>query len=126
MPEAGDMEVIRQNLSHIRNLARAGSVEIDKAFPKPKGSATAVFAGNQVHVLLKGLIDFEEEKRRLAKEIKKLRKEMEAPGNKLSNKGFLEKAPQEIVEKVKEKHESMKTELEKLERNLKFFEAINE
>jgi valyl-tRNA synthetase len=126
MPEAGDMEVIRQNLSHIRNLARAGSVEIDKSFPKPKGSATAVFAGNQVHVLLKGLIDFEEEKRRLAKEIKKLRKEMEAPGNKLSNKGFLEKAPQEIVEKVKEKHESMKTELEKLERNLKFFEAINE
>jgi len=125
MPEAGDMDVIRQNLSHIRNLARAGSVEIDKVFSKPKGSATAVFAGNQVHVLLKGLIDFEEEKRRLAKEIKKLRKEMEAPGNKLSNKGFLEKAPQGIVEMVREKYESMKTELEKLEKNLRFFEAIN-
>jgi valyl-tRNA synthetase len=125
MPEADDMDVIRQNLSHIRNLARAGSVEIDKEFSKPKGSATAVFAGNQVHVLLKGLIDIEEEKRRLAKEIKKLRKEMEAPGSKLSNKGFLEKAPQEIVEKVREKYESMKTELEKLEKNLKFIEAIN-
>jgi valyl-tRNA synthetase len=126
MPEADDMEVICQNLSHIRNLARAGSVEIDRVFSKPKGSATAVFGENQVHVLLEGLVDFEEEKKRLAKEIKKLRKEMEAPGNKLSNKGFLEKAPQEIVGTVREKYESMKAELEKLEKNLKFFEAINE
>ncbi len=124
--EARDIEIIRQNLSHIRNLAKVDSVHIDKEVSKPEASMTAVVAGNQVHVLLKGLMDFDEEKKRLRKEIKIIREEMEVSAKKLSSKGFLEKAPAEIVDKVREKFESMKVELEKFEKNLKFFEAIND
>ena len=126
MPEARDIDVIRQNLSHIRNLAKVDSVNIDKEVSKPKASVTAVLARNQVHVLLKGLMDFDEEKKRLRKEIKMIREEMEVSAKKLSSKGFLEKAPAEIVDKVREKFESMKAELEKFEKNLKFFESIND
>jgi valyl-tRNA synthetase len=126
VPEARDIEIIRQNLSHIRNLAKADSVHIDKEVSKPEASVTAVVVGNQVHVLLKGLMDFDEEKKRLRKEIKIIREEMEVSAKKLSSKGFLEKAPAEIVDKVREKFESMKVELEKFEKNLRFFEAIND
>jgi valyl-tRNA synthetase len=62
----------------------------------------------------------------LRKEIKTLSKEMEASAKKLSSKGFLENAPAEIVAGVRDKYESMKAELEKFEKNLKFFESIND
>ena len=92
--------------------------------PKPEASATAVFGANQVHVVLKGLIDFEEEKRRIRKEIKKIEKDYELSKKKLSNPQFMEKAPEEIIESVKEKMGAMHQQLEKLNRNLSFFESI--
>jgi valyl-tRNA synthetase len=91
---------------------------------KPEASATAVFGSSQVHVILKGLIDFEEEKKRIRKEIKKIEKDYELSKNKLSNSQFVEKAPEEIIESVKEKVEFMHQQLDKLRRNLNFFESI--
>jgi len=45
-------------------------------------------------------------------------------GRKLSNKGFLEKAPAEIVTEVKEKVDLLSLKRDKLSQNLKFFENI--
>ena len=126
MPDKKEIDIIHENRGHIRNLARVNSVDIEAKVPKPEASATAVFGKNQVHVLLKGLLDFDEEKKRLRKEIKKIQKDMVVSEKKLSNKGFLEKAPGEIVDKVREKVEFMSIKLEKLEKNLAFFEAIND
>jgi valyl-tRNA synthetase len=126
MPEAREIGIVHQNLSHIRNLAKIDSIDIHKEVSKPEASVTAVVGRNQVHILLKGLMDFDEERKRLRKEIKAIREEMEVSAKKLSSKGFLEKAPAEIVEKVRERFESMKAGWEKFEKNLKFFESIND
>ncbi|MFC1820366.1 valine--tRNA ligase [Thermodesulfobacteriota bacterium] len=126
MPDIKNIDIIRQNRSHIQNLAKVDSVDVDRTVSKPEASATAVIGQNQVHVLLKGLLDFEEEKRRLRKGIKKIRKDMEGADKKLSNKGFLDNAPADIVDKVRDKVESMRVKLGKLENNLTFFEAIND
>jgi valyl-tRNA synthetase len=125
-PDEVDNEIIKRNMAYIKNLAKIDSVEIYAKVPKPEASATAVFGRNQIHVLLKGLLDLDEEKTRLKKEIKKIRKDMETSNKKLSNKGFLEKAPEEIINKVRQKVESMEVKLEKLEKNLDYFEAIND
>jgi len=125
-PEPADIAVIRAHMSHIRALARVKSVEVGSSFAKPEASATAVFGSNQVHVILKGLIDFDEEKKRIGKEIKKIEKDFDLSRNKLSNPQFLEKAPQEIIESVKEKLEYMQQQLDKLRHNLDFFESIKE
>ena len=125
VPDMKEAEIIHQNRNYVQNLARVESVEIGAKVTKPELSATAVFGQNQVHVLLKGLFDFREEKRRIHKEIKKVKKEMEISDHKLSNKGFLEKAPAEVVDQVREKLESMKVKVEKLENNLQIFEKIN-
>ncbi len=98
---------------------------IASGIPKPEASATAVFGQNQIHVLLKGILDFQEEKKRLGKQIAKIEKEIKVSNRKLSNKGFLEKAPAEIVEEVREKVETMTLKLEKLNQNLRFFETIS-
>ncbi|MBW2614909.1 MAG: valine--tRNA ligase [Deltaproteobacteria bacterium] len=119
-------DILRLNLSHIQTLAKVNEVSIDPGAPKPEASATAMFGRNQVHVLLKGLLDFEEERKRLRKGIKKIEKDMEVANRKLSNKGFLEKAPAEIVAEVKEKVEILTLKMEKLNQNLRFFETIDD
>jgi valyl-tRNA synthetase len=126
MPSKQDIDVIYQNIAHIRNLAGVDSVSVDTSVKKPDASVTSVFGQNQVHVILKGLIDFDEEKKRLKTEIQKIEKEIESSTVKLSNKGFLDKAPADIVEKVQMKVGAMKEKLDKLTKNLDFFEAIND
>lgn len=121
-----EKNILYKNLAHIQNLAKVEDISIASGAHKPEGSATAVFGQNQVHVLLKGLLDFEEEKKRIRKEIKKIKKDLEASNKKLSNKAFLEKAPGDIVAKVKDKVESFALKQNKLNQNLQFFETIND
>ena len=126
MPDDAQREILLSNLGYIKNLARVEQAIIEKALPKPEASATAVFEGNQIHILLKGIIDFGEEKTRINKEINKVKKEIAGSEKKLSNKGFLEKAPEDVIEKVKEKVSTLQTQLKKLEENLSFFEEIDD
>ncbi|MBW1828092.1 MAG: valine--tRNA ligase, partial [Deltaproteobacteria bacterium] len=109
-----ESEILNRHLSHIQSLAKVDDASIVSGVPKPEASATAVFGRNQVHVLLKGLIDFEEERKRLRKEIGKIEKDIQASDKKLTNKSFLEKAPADIVAKVKEKVEYLTLKLDKL------------
>lgn len=122
--EAAD--VLERNMAHIQTLAKVEELSIASGVPKPEASATAVFGQNQVHVLLKGLLDFEEERKRLGKEVKKIEKDMQISQKKLSNSQFLAKAPAEIVEEVKEKVKTFSLKLEKLNQNLRFFETIDD
>jgi len=51
---------------------------------------------------------------------------METMGRKLSNEQFMQKAPSEIVEEVRSKMEVLSLKVEKLNRNLTFFESIHD
>ncbi len=123
--EKEEADFLSSNLVHIKTLAKVEDATIASGIPKPEASATAVFGQNQIHVLLKGILDFQEERKRLGKQIEKIEKEIKVSNRKLSNKGFLEKAPAEIVEEVREKVETMTLKLEKLNQNLQFFETIS-
>ncbi len=125
VPSDKEAILLRENQSHIKFLAKVDNLGIEVGADKPKASATAVFGQIQAHVQLKGLLDFEEEIRRLKKEIKKVEKDIQAGKKKLANEGFLKKAPQEVVDEVKQKVSLMDAKLERLEKNLRFFEAID-
>ena len=125
VPDKGDRDIILRNLSHVQNLARVDSASAEATVTKPEASATAVFQENQVHVILEGLLDFQEERNRLRKQIKAIEKELAVANKKLNNNQFLEKAPEEIVEEVREKVGTMGYKLEKLNRNLNLFESID-
>ena len=126
IPDREDAQVIRKNMHYIKDLAKVESVEVKSRVSKPEASATTVFGQNQVHVILKGLLNFKEETKRLQKEIKKIEKDMEGAHKKLSSNEFTQKAPPEIVENVKKKVESLALKLEKLNQNLNFFVSIRE
>jgi valyl-tRNA synthetase len=119
-------EVLEDHQTHIRTLAKVEDITIGSEMTKPEASATAVFGKNQVHVLLRGILDFAEEKKRLGKAIQKLEKDIDGAKKKLTNKGFLEKAPADVVEEMKERVETLSIKLEKLNQNLSFFESIRD
>jgi valyl-tRNA synthetase len=125
IPDSTDRDIIRRNISQIQNLARVDSASAEASVAKPEASATAVFDENQVHVILEGLLDFQEEKERLRKQIRAIEKELAVANKKLNNNQFLEKAPTEIVEEVREKVGALDQKLEKLNQNLNLFESID-
>ena len=58
----------------------------------------------EVFTKLSGLVDFEEERKRLEKRKKQATKDLEKLEKKLANKNFLEKAAPEAVQKVRDEH----------------------
>jgi len=124
VPVEEERVLIDANRILIQTLARVDRMDVVEGASKPETSATTVFGQNQVHVLLKGLLDFEEEKKRLRKQISTLNKELEVVKRKLSNKQFLEKAPPEIVEKVRNRVGEMNAKLEKLGKSLRLIESV--
>ncbi len=124
VPDEEKQEVLKENRTHVQTLAKVEKLSLVSHAPKPQASATAVFADAQIHVLLKDLLDFEEEKRRIRKELEKLEKDLSLSSRKLSNAQFLEKAPAHIIEEVREKVKDMMGKREKLNQNLGFFDGM--
>ena len=124
--DASDEEILTRNLSHIRSLAKVDEAAIGPGLSKPEKSATAVFDRTTVHVVLKGLMDFKEEEQRVKKAISNIEKDLEASQKKLANRGFLEKAPEEIVAEIRDRAEGLAAKLSKLKQNLSFLETLED
>jgi valyl-tRNA synthetase len=120
-----EKEILNNNVSYITHLAKVESIDVVSDKEKPDFSATYVFSDIQVHVLLKGLINYDDERKRIDKGIKKIEKEMEMSKKKLANSDFLNQAPSHIVENVKEKVHHMSMKLEKLHQNLTILKGLN-
>ena len=70
----------------------------------------------EIRVPMAGVIDIEAELKRLDKEIERQQKEVAKLDGKLSNKGFTERAPADIVEAEKQKKVQAETDLTTLSR----------
>ena len=97
-------DVFTANKDQIARLARASEISINERLDAPRASARAVLAGGaEVAVPLEGLIDFAQERERLAKEREKLEKEAAKLEAQLANPQFAERAPAEKVLETKER-----------------------
>ncbi len=105
---------LKANAELMRRLARVTSLEVGAHVAPPKASASQVVQGSELFVPLAGAVDFEAELARLDKEIAKAAKDVEVVSRKLANKDFVAKAPQDVVEKEKEKLATARERQEKL------------
>jgi valyl-tRNA synthetase len=88
----------------ISRLVRASEIAVRERLEAPKASARAVLAGGaELAVPLEGLIDFEQERRRLQREQEKLQAEAAKLEAQLSNPNFVSRAPVERVNEVRER-----------------------
>ncbi|MBC7343154.1 MAG: valine--tRNA ligase [Clostridia bacterium] len=85
---------------------------------KPSQAIVGVAAGAEVYLPLKGTIDIEKERERLARELRSLEKDLAAAKRKLANPDFLSKAPVEVVAKEKAKAEELVGKKEAISRRL--------
>ena len=85
----------------------------------PKGSVTFVLAGATVALPLEGVVDLPVEAARLKKEIGKLEAEIAKMDQKLGNADFVGRAPEEVVEDLRERREDASTSAAKLGAALK-------
>jgi valyl-tRNA synthetase len=94
--------VFSDSTDQIARLTRAKEVSIDGSSEMPKAAARAVLAGGaEVAIPLEGLIDFEQERARLAREKEKLEKESLKLATQLGNADFVQRAPAEKVEELR-------------------------
>jgi len=118
-------EIFSASLPQIKRLTRAGDVAVrDSLTDVPRASARAALAGGaEVAVPLEGLIDFEQERARVTREIEKLRKESEKVETQLANPQFVERAPAEKVDELRARASDIRQRINALEQML---EALGE
>ncbi|MCK4404332.1 MAG: valine--tRNA ligase, partial [candidate division Zixibacteria bacterium] len=110
--------ILEDNQDHIKNLGKVGNLKIGIRMAKPDHAASAVIKDAEIFVPLEGLIDLEQERMRLEKEIARVTKLLEKTIKKLSNEDFLKRAPKQIIEKEKARREEYRKMVEKLNKNL--------
>ena len=85
---------------------------------------TAAVSGVEIYLPLKGLIDVEKETARLTKELENLDKEIKRAAGKLSNQGFVAKAPADVVEKERAKQKEYEEKKAVVAERLKYLATL--
>jgi len=96
----------------IKRLARLSQISF--APEAPEQSVQMVVRKTAAALPLQGIIDFQAEKTRLAKEIAKLKGDADKIEAKLRNADFVARAPEEVVDENRERREDALSRMEKL------------
>ncbi|EGC81668.1 valine--tRNA ligase [Anaerococcus prevotii] len=117
-----NISLIEEIKDQFQNLASASEVEVlykdDVESTDDEGLVRLVFNEFSVLMSLDELVDYEKERQRLKDEIKRLEGEIKRASGKLSNKGFVEKAPEAVVNQEREKLNDYEDLLEKTKASL--------
>ncbi|MFH1047320.1 MAG: valine--tRNA ligase [Patescibacteria group bacterium] len=97
------VELLNEQSEAIKKLARVENLTVEKSGEPIAGSASAVAVGVQVFVPLTGMINLEDEKKRLQKELDEANRYLKTLNGKLSNEEFVAKAPAKVIEVEKKK-----------------------
>ncbi|MCX8034324.1 MAG: valine--tRNA ligase [Thermodesulfovibrio sp.] len=117
-------DVLNQGDKFILKLAKAKELKIAEDIVRQKGSAISVKKDFEIYIPIKDMIDINQEKRRLIKELHKTEQDINFLNKKLMNEDFIKNAPKDVVEKDKEKYEELLTRRDKIKENLKVLEEI--
>ncbi|BCD99588.1 valine--tRNA ligase [Marinagarivorans cellulosilyticus] len=112
--EPKDKARLEANTVFLCTLASLESAAWQDDASQIPASATTLVGKLEVHVPLAGIIDKDAEIARLDKETNKMDIEIKKLSGKLSNPGFVDKAPAEVVQKEKDRLVGLTEQLEKL------------
>lgn len=110
-------QIIEQNMEVLKNLSRAEKIVLTEKIDD--GWAVAVSGSMAIGLNLAGAVDTETEKMKLRKEMEDLIPYIVSTKKKLSNSEFTAKAPEKVVQDMRDKLEESGKKLEALEQRLK-------
>lgn len=124
-PHQGWADALKSAEGYFLRLAYASGVElIDPAAANPEKSASSVTGPCELFMPLGELVDIEKEIARLEKDRKNAEAEIARANGKLSNPGFVSKAPQNLIALEKEKLAANRGLLEKITARISEMEAL--
>ncbi|MCQ2548289.1 MAG: valine--tRNA ligase [Clostridia bacterium] len=103
---------------YVANLGNLSELNFASKADVPSDALSAVVDGATIFIPLDDLVDYKEEFDRLTKEEKRLEGEVKRASGKLSNEGFVAKAPETVINAEREKLAKYEEMLEKLRENL--------
>ncbi|MFC3051324.1 valine--tRNA ligase [Kordiimonas pumila] len=104
------LNVFQDMICRLARLEKAEAVDTAES----KGAAQLVVDEATVYLPLAGLMDLDAEKARLGKSLEKLSKEAGSIKGRLSNAGFVAKAPEHVVAEAKEQLVDLEAQIEKI------------
>lgn len=99
------LEQLESNRSYLERFCNTSELTIATSIQTSEKSMSAVITGAELSLPLEGLINIDEEINRLNKELEKLDKEVARVQKKLSNEGFVKKAPVNVIEEERLKEQ---------------------
>lgn len=114
-------DIFESGKEFFKRLASASEVEVAQKFENDDKSVTIVTNDAKIYIPLGDLVDFEAERKRLEKELAQCEDKLAFIEKKLLNPGFVNKAPEKVVEQnrkdasvLTEKIEVLKNSIENL------------
>jgi len=116
----GKVDLITDSESQIRLLSKVEKIDIIECeCAKPERSLATVLDDVQIYLPVGDLLDVDKEIQRLRNDLSKLEKDVEKSRTKLSNKQFVERAPEEVILKEKSQMQENEAKISRINENLK-------
>ncbi len=111
---------------YIQDLAKVETITVADAgtLESLDAAAASKAAGADIRIPLAGLIDIEEERARIHKELERVQDDIDHFANKLANDDFVENAPDHIVQKDRDKLAEYRDEKGTLQESLEELEEL--
>jgi valyl-tRNA synthetase len=122
----GTADILNGHLLYLKKLARVGDIKIGDEIESPKNAASEIRALMEIFVPLKGIIDTDVEIERLQKDMKKHEAELSFIGKKLSNEGFIRKAPKAVVEESRDNYNELKDKINSIMASIEKLRRLHE
>ena len=119
-----DMKKLEDSQLYLKVLAKLDNITPLSPHDQAPESATALVGEMKILIPMAGLIDKDAESKRLNKEIEKVRKDLARTQGKLNNPSFMDKAPEAVVTKERERANSFQSALLHLNEQLEKIKAL--
>lgn len=100
--ETQDADTFNYGAEFIKRLAYAGDVTVAASFENLGNVVTIITESAKIYIPMGELVDFEAERKRLEKDLTAAQDKLDFINKKLSNPGFVNKAPENVVNKNRE------------------------
>ncbi len=110
-------ELFETGAVFMQRLASASDVTVGSSFEIP-GSVNIVTSAAKAYIPMGDLVDFEAERKRLNKEKDGAQKKLAQINGKLSNPGFLSKAPENVIEAQKAERDKINERIKMIDESL--------
>ena len=116
--ETSNIATFSNGVNFVKRLAYANEVEVSESFGDLGNVVTIITDDAKVYIPLGDWVDFEAEKKRLEKELATAEDKLEFINKKLNNPGFVNKAPEKVVQQNKDDAAKLEEKIAQIKKSI--------